>query len=523
MRTITITAQGPIRRGAAYWLYVQTNGWSLSGGADPSTVTALYTRPAQSAPFEQVTGNALGFRLIGRPTSAIADPASPTANLSVSGKRSVTVTATVPIRGGLDRLAQPLPADAPPIEMVQLALTSLPLHSSSVAANVTTTVDWRLTTVGGSEPDDDSYPLGYGRAISPTASSSIRWTTITAIRPMVTSRVVATPTAAVRRGVLEVSSTVPGTNLGFHVDEGSPVTLTARYARGGGTLTPVWKQLAGPLASVSYFSGVSAPTATAVYAERARCRDLVVATPTAEILQTFRVPQACQLSWVELAIPGTSSLSQPLQVMVLDPQGQAFPGTGIIQPTPTAGLLARDATPPGKDVWMAAEFPSPPVLQPNHEYWMVVRTNGAGSSVASTVTITADLEGDRFFHRPGPSGPFLLDSGRSLSFRVIGTPHQTTAVGPVATARALEFSVSPNPASQSLMFRWKGGSGRMSLEIVDVSGRRVRRVADVGPGLEGSWRWNGASDSGDELPAGVYFARLTGPDGSVHRRVVRLD
>ncbi len=516
------------RKGQRMWAVCTTNGWSLAGGADPSTVTALYGRVMPTSQPAQVTGTALAFRHIGRPTSAVADPVSPTAGLAASGPRTVTITATYPTRwdsGDFELIAQPLPPDMPPIEMLQLALVGLPRHASSGPASVTTTVVWRLSVPGGSDPDDETYPLAYARSVSPSATT-IRWTTVNPTRPVV-SRSARTVTAQeVRTGVFVVGNDVPGLSVGYDPDGASSVTLTARFrSPGGGTITPVWKQLPGPtcaLGMVSYHTAAVA-TPTAEYAGRVRVTEAVVATPTAEILQTFRVPTSCQMKWVELAIPGASSLSQPLEVIVLDSQGQAFPGSGILQPTPTAGLLARDDTPPGKDVWMAAEFPSPPILQPNHEYWLVVRTTGAGSSVASSVTITAALEGDRFFHRPGPSGPFLLDSGRSLSFRVIATPYQTTAVDPVAAIRRLEFSVSPNPASQSLMFRWKGGSGRVSLEIVDVSGRRVRRVADAGPGTEGSWRWDGMSDSGDKLPAGVYFARLTGPDGNVRRRVVRLD
>jgi hypothetical protein len=66
-------------------------------------------------------------------------------------------------------------------------------------------------------------------------------------------------------------------------------------------------------------------------------------------------------------------------------------------------------------------------------------------------------------------------------------------------------------------------SGVVKLEIFDAGGRRVRMLArgwrDAGFHEE---RWDGRDDGGKRTPSGVYFARLTTPDGSASARVARL-
>jgi flagellar hook assembly protein FlgD len=64
-------------------------------------------------------------------------------------------------------------------------------------------------------------------------------------------------------------------------------------------------------------------------------------------------------------------------------------------------------------------------------------------------------------------------------------------------------------------------SGSVSLAVYDVAGRLVRSLVD-------DWRpagrhvanWDGQTRNGTTAPAGVYFARLTGSEGTVTRRIV---
>lgn len=61
----------------------------------------------------------------------------------------------------------------------------------------------------------------------------------------------------------------------------------------------------------------------------------------------------------------------------------------------------------------------------------------------------------------------------------------------------------------------------VSLEVVDVSGRRVRtllRRQELSAGLH-SIRWSGIDDAGRRLDSGVYFYRLLTPEGAVARKI----
>src|SRR6516165_3874582 len=51
-------------------------------------------------------------------------------------------------------------------------------------------------------------------------------------------------------------------------------------------------------------------------------------------------------------------------------------------------------------------------------------------------------------------------------------------------------------------------AGRVQIGIFDVTGRKVRSLADhVFPAGEQVLRWDGADDTGGHVPRGVYFVR----------------
>jgi len=100
----------------------------------------------------------------------------------------------------------------------------------------------------------------------------------------------------------------------------------------------------------------------------------------------------------------------------------------------------------------------------------------------------------------------------------------TTGVGDWPAQRGLSLSSPmPNPfGSRTLVAFTLPVAAGVSLDVLDVSGRRVRSL------LGGEWRsagaqaveWNGRSDRGDRVPAGLYFVRLvTGADQRVQRAV----
>jgi hypothetical protein len=82
----------------------------------------------------------------------------------------------------------------------------------------------------------------------------------------------------------------------------------------------------------------------------------------------------------------------------------------------------------------------------------------------------------------------------------------------------------PNPFAETAAIRYDlATSGHVSLRIYDLKGRLVQVLAD---GIEqaGSHRsiWDGASDTGQRLPAGVYFARLEAQGIRTTRKLLRV-
>jgi hypothetical protein len=81
---------------------------------------------------------------------------------------------------------------------------------------------------------------------------------------------------------------------------------------------------------------------------------------------------------------------------------------------------------------------------------------------------------------------------------------------PIATRL---FPASPNPltSSTSATLRFQlPRNGAVTLEIVDVAGRRVQELVNgVLPAGQHAIGWNGRDDSGRLVPGGVYFQKLT--------------
>ena len=69
----------------------------------------------------------------------------------------------------------------------------------------------------------------------------------------------------------------------------------------------------------------------------------------------------------------------------------------------------------------------------------------------------------------------------------------------------------PNPFHPPTTIEYEiAQPGRIALRVFDVSGRQVRSLAE-GPRLAGRFTavWDGRNESGEELPSGVYFYRLS--------------
>jgi hypothetical protein len=87
------------------------------------------------------------------------------------------------------------------------------------------------------------------------------------------------------------------------------------------------------------------------------------------------------------------------------------------------------------------------------------------------------------------------------------------------------LSVTPNPfhGQMAIDFSLKE-EGDVSLVIYDLGGRVVRTLQRGRlPASDQVRNWDGRTDRGEVAGPGVYFLRLTTPEGSAERRVVRLE
>jgi hypothetical protein len=82
----------------------------------------------------------------------------------------------------------------------------------------------------------------------------------------------------------------------------------------------------------------------------------------------------------------------------------------------------------------------------------------------------------------------------------------------------------PNPSSRGFLFDFTlETEQRVALSVFDVRGRLVRSLLDgVLPAGRHSAGWDGRSDAGERMPAGVYFGRLAAGEHAQTRKIVVL-
>ncbi|MCA9727001.1 MAG: hypothetical protein KC729_04905, partial [Candidatus Eisenbacteria bacterium] len=118
---------------------------------------------------------------------------------------------------------------------------------------------------------------------------------------------------------------------------------------------------------------------------------------------------------------------------------------------------------------------------------------------------------------PG-SGGLIAPAG--LLF-VPAAPAEVADDGP--DAAPLRVSTSPNPFPAGVVFTMDlGRAETVTIDIIDVRGRRVRRIASrlLGPGRQ-SLHWDGARDDGKVAGAGVYYYRAHAGQSEASGTIVR--
>jgi hypothetical protein len=100
-------------------------------------------------------------------------------------------------------------------------------------------------------------------------------------------------------------------------------------------------------------------------------------------------------------------------------------------------------------------------------------------------------------------------------------------VGPVtvwfARPYRLQLSATPNPFLESTEIRWQVISGSATLDLFDLSGRRIW-TNSVERSIEPQILvWDGVDQRGEPVPAGIYYLRLRQEGGQeIVRKLMRL-
>jgi hypothetical protein len=157
---------------------------------------------------------------------------------------------------------------------------------------------------------------------------------------------------------------------------------------------------------------------------------------------------------------------------------------------------------------------------------------GADTGTASFDLATAGMSEARYLR--------IVDDGNMIGGQYAGFDLDAIHVGHstgiaehlvIETAPVvLSFSVLPNPFRQQTTITYQiteefrnQGAGLINIGIYDVVGRLVRNLTH-GVNEDGMYEvtWNGHDDEGQQLPAGVYFARVSTDADEQYKKIMLL-
>ena len=118
--------------------------------------------------------------------------------------------------------------------------------------------------------------------------------------------------------------------------------------------------------------------------------------------------------------------------------------------------------------------------------------------------------------------PFGTNSGTGVTYSLFWSTSQIVGVPGAAGPAELAFEgAAPNPMLDRTLFEFSlAAPGHARLDLYDLGGRRVRRLAD-GTFEAGrlSVPWDGTGDDGARVGAGLYWARFEAGGRSFTKRV----
>ena len=124
--------------------------------------------------------------------------------------------------------------------------------------------------------------------------------------------------------------------------------------------------------------------------------------------------------------------------------------------------------------------------------------------------------------RPGSTYYYRIGAVDVAGTEVLYGPVMATTPGAIRVSELL--ASAPNPFFDRTKVRFSlPREARATLSVFDVSGRRITTLVDevLGAGEHEAW-WDGRAEDGRLNAGGIYFYRLTTPDGTNTRKVVRL-
>lgn len=150
----------------------------------------------------------------------------------------------------------------------------------------------------------------------------------------------------------------------------------------------------------------------------------------------------------------------------------------------------------------------------NAEWFLAADENGPGGHPLTNIAPGIDYPSG-WYH---PDVVFGWQDCKSLGIQV--TVDQVTpssvdvGVGESSIAPRLERAF-PNPFTESIQIEFRAtAADPVVAEIVDTSGRRVRRLVDVPSDVvRRTVTWDGRDDGGHPVPGGVYYVRVSEAPG----------
>jgi len=199
--------------------------------------------------------------------------------------------------------------------------------------------------------------------------------------------------------------------------------------------------------------------------------------------------------------------------------GQAYDG-GLLEIAVDGGPWVQ-LTPAGgySHVCRAGGTPGPfpagtPIFSGTHDWELVTVDLGAYSGSA------------RFRFRFGSDGAaggegWYIDD---VELTGLGAPSRVAGGDPTLTRAAV--AAGPNPlvggAETTIRYRLPAAA-QPTLDIIDPSGRRLRRITSAAQAAHGTLQWDGRDDDGRRVAPGLYLLRLSGAGETATGKLIVID